>query len=142
MVEAADTGQPAEVLARRSETSQVFANPDGTFTQNTYVLPQFVRQDEKLVPIDTDLAPNPDGTYSPKAAEVGVRVSGGGEGPLATITRNGRSMSWSWPAALPEPEADGDTLTFANVLDDVDLKVRVGSSGTGRNKERVMEKNI
>ncbi|MFD4211150.1 hypothetical protein ACFWRG_34880, partial [Micromonospora tulbaghiae] len=51
--EAAETGQPVEVLAQRTEASQVFANPDGTFTQDTYALPQFVRQNQKLVPIDT-----------------------------------------------------------------------------------------
>lgn len=114
---------------RRTESSQVFANPDGTFTQDTYALPQFVRKNQQLVPIDTDLAPNSDGTLSPKAAEVGVRVSGGGDGPLATIVRDGRSMSWSWPHALPKPQVDGDTVTFANVLDDVDLRLRVSSAG-------------
>lgn len=129
LAKAADTGRPAEVLVRRTESSQVFANPDGTFTQDTYALPQFVRKNQQLVPIDTDLAPNSDGTLSPKAAEVGVRVSGGGDGPLATIVRDGRSMSWSWPHALPKPQVDGDTVTFANVLDDVDLRLRVSSAG-------------
>ncbi|MEU2022568.1 VCBS repeat-containing protein [Streptomyces sp. NPDC016469] len=129
LAEAADTGLPAEVLARRTETSQVFANPDGTFTQDAYVLPQFVRKNQQLVPIDTDLVRNSDGTLSPKAAEVGVRVSGGGEGPLVTIVRDGRSMSWSWARALPEPQVDGDTATFENVLLDVDLKLRVSSAG-------------
>ncbi|CAM5740053.1 hypothetical protein SMICM304S_07515 [Streptomyces microflavus] len=37
--EASETGRPVEVLAKRSEVSQVFANPDGTFTQDTYALP-------------------------------------------------------------------------------------------------------
>ncbi|MEU3227538.1 FG-GAP-like repeat-containing protein [Streptomyces sp. NPDC006976] len=127
--EAVDTGQPAEVLARRTEASQVFANPDGTFTQDTYVLPQFTRKENQLVPIDTDLEANSDGTLSPKATEVDVRFSGGGDGPLATIVRDGRSMSWSWPHSLPVPQVDGDTVTFANVLNDVDLKLRVGSAG-------------
>ncbi|WP_107403019.1 VCBS repeat-containing protein [Streptomyces nanshensis] len=127
--EAAETGQPVEVLAQRTEASQVFANPDGTFTQDTYALPQFVRQNQKLVPIDTTLRTNADGSLSPKATEVDVRLSGGGEGPLATVVRDGRSMSWSWPEPLPKPEVDGDTLTFGNVLTDVDLKVRTSSAG-------------
>lgn len=128
-VEAAETGQPVEVLAQRTEASQVFADPDGTFTQDTYALPQFVRQNQKLVPIDTTLKANADGSLSPKATEVDVRLSGGGEGPLATVVRDGRSMSWSWPEPLPNPEVDGDTLTFGNVLTDVDLKVRTSSAG-------------
>ncbi|WP_343238977.1 FG-GAP-like repeat-containing protein [Streptomyces sp. SID9124] len=126
---AADTGRPAEVLARRTESEQVFANPDGTFTQDTYALPQFVRKNRQLVPIDTELKANPDGTLSPKATEVGVTFSNGGDGPLATIVRDGRSMSWSWPHTLPKPQVDGDTVTFANVLADVDLKLRAGPAG-------------
>ncbi|MFS0692853.1 FG-GAP repeat domain-containing protein [Streptomyces nitrosporeus] len=117
------------MLSERTEVSQVFANPDGTFTQDTYALPQFARKDNALVPIDTDLRANSDGTLSPVAAEVDVRFSGGGDGPLATVVRDGRSMSWNWPQKLPEPEVDGDTVTFANVLTDVDLKLKAASAG-------------
>ncbi|WP_274031968.1 VCBS repeat-containing protein [Streptomyces sp. MMBL 11-1] len=127
--EAAETGRPAEVLSQRTETTQVFANADGTFTQDTYALPKFVRQDGKLVSIDTTLKSRPDGSLSPKATEVDVRLSGGGEGPLATVVRDGRSMSWTWPDALPEPEVDGDTVTYGNVLTDVDLKVKANPAG-------------
>ncbi|WP_234422126.1 hypothetical protein [Streptomyces sp. CB00316] len=129
LAEASETGQPVEVLAQRTEVSQVFANPDGTFTQDTYALPQFVQKDSRLVPIDTTLTANADGSLSPKAAEVDVRLSGGGEGPLATVVRDGRSMSWTWPQPLPEPEVDGDTLTFGDVLTDVDLKLKAGPAG-------------
>ncbi|CAO0837191.1 Lipoprotein OS=Streptomyces microflavus OX=1919 GN=Smic_45660 PE=4 SV=1 [Streptomyces microflavus] len=38
-------------------------------------------------------------------------------------------MSWTWPQPLPKPEADGDTLTFEDVLPDVDLKVKAGPAG-------------
>lgn len=129
LAEALESGERVEVLAKRTEVSQVFANPDGTFTQDTYALPQFAHQENKLVPIDTALKANVDGTLSPAATEVDVRFSGGGEGPLATIVRDGRSMSWSWPQALPEPQLDGDTLTFGDVLTDVDLKLKAGPAG-------------
>ncbi|MFJ9106449.1 VCBS repeat-containing protein [Streptomyces sp. NPDC102283] len=127
--EAAESGRPAEVLSQRTETTQVFANPDGTFTQDTYALAQFVRQGNKLVTIDTTLRPRADGSLSPKAAEVDVRLSGGGEGPVATVIRDGRSMSWTWPDALPEPEVDGDTVTYGDVLSDVDLKIKANPAG-------------
>ncbi|MFJ6148235.1 FG-GAP-like repeat-containing protein [Streptomyces anulatus] len=126
---AAESGRPEEVLAQRTETTQVFANPDGTFTQDTYALPQFVRQDGKLVAIDTTLESRSDGSLSPKATEVDVRLSGGGDGPLATVIRDGRSMSWTWPDSLPEPEINGDTVTYGNVLVDVDLKVKANPAG-------------
>ncbi|MFE9241614.1 VCBS repeat-containing protein [Streptomyces sp. NPDC007007] len=126
---AARTGRPAEVLAQRTETTQVFANPDGTFTQDTYALPKFVRQGSRLVSIDTTLKTNADGSVSPRATEVDVRLSGGGNGPLATVVRDGRSMSWTWPDSLPEPAVDGDTVTYGDVLNDVDLKVKANPAG-------------
>ncbi|WDV32849.1 hypothetical protein OIM90_20555 [Streptomyces sp. AD16] len=79
--QAQESGEPVEVLAERTETTQVFANPSGTLTQDTYALPQWVRQDGTLREIDTALAKNADGTLSPKATEVEVRFSGGGDGP-------------------------------------------------------------
>ncbi|SNB89345.1 hypothetical protein SAMN02745831_05636 [Streptomyces sp. PgraA7] len=126
---AAESGRPTEVLAQRTETTQVFANPDGTFTQDTYALPKFVRQGSRLVSIDTTLKPQADGSVSPKATEVDVRLSGGGNGPLATVIRDGRSMSWTWPDSLPEPSVDGDTVTYGDVLPDVDLKVKANPAG-------------
>ncbi|MFI7296781.1 FG-GAP-like repeat-containing protein [Streptomyces sp. NPDC050121] len=129
LAKAVTSGEPVEVIAHRTETVQVFANPDGSFTQDTYALAQFVRKDRKLVPIDTALKANADGTFSPAATEVGVKFSGGGEGPLATVTRDGRSLSIGWPKPLPKPVVDGDTITYANVLNDVDLKLKANSAG-------------
>ncbi len=129
LVEAADSGHPVEVLSQRTETSQTFANPDGQFTEDTYAVPQWVRQDNKLVDIDTDLVKNEDGTLSPGATEVGIRFSGGGDGPLATVVRDGRSMSIGWPRPLPEPVVEADTATYPSVLDGVDLKLKAHNGG-------------
>ncbi|WP_271208592.1 FG-GAP-like repeat-containing protein [Streptomyces poonensis] len=118
-----------EVTSRRSETSQVFANPDGSFTQDSYALPQWVRQGGRLVDIDTTLKQQGDGSYAARATEVGVEFSGGGDGPLVTVVKDGRSMAWSWPDALPEPAVDGDTATYPEVLPGVDLKLKAGSAG-------------
>ncbi|MGW0855993.1 VCBS repeat-containing protein [Streptomyces sp. NPDC002690] len=132
LTRAAEEGAPVEVVSRRSETAELYANPDGTFTQDTYAVPQRVRKSGRLVDIDPTLQANGDGTFSARAAEVGITFSGGGEGPMATVTRDGRSMSLSWPGALPEPSIDGDTALYANVLDDVDLKLTAGSAGFGQ----------
>ena len=132
LTEAAESGDPVEVLSHRTETAETFANPDGSFTTDQYALAQRVRQDGKLVDIDTGLVRNADGTLSTKATEVGVTFSGGGEGRLATVTRDGRSMSWSWPGKLPTPQVDGDTVVYRNVLEDVDLKLKAGTAGFGQ----------
>ncbi|MFJ5612928.1 VCBS repeat-containing protein [Streptomyces sp. NPDC093221] len=128
---AAKTGQRAEVLSERTETAQLFANPDGTFTRDQYATEQRVRQGNKLVDIDTTLHRGTDGRIAPAATAVGLEFSGGGTAPLATITRDGRSMSLSWPTALPAPTVNGDSATYPEVLPGVDLKVRAGTSGFG-----------
>ncbi|RSS43114.1 VCBS repeat-containing protein [Streptomyces sp. WAC08241] len=123
------TGKPVEVLARRTEASQLFANPSGTFTQEQYVLPRWTRQDGKLVTIDTNLAPAGDGRIAPKATTTGVSFSAGGTGPAVTLTRDGRKLSLSWPTPLPAPRTQGDTATYPEILPGVDLLLRAGNSG-------------
>ncbi len=132
LAKARQSGARVEVMGKRTETSQVFANPNGTFTQDSYVVPQWVRQGGKLVRIDTTLHKNSDGSLSPKAAQIGVRFSGGGAGPLVTVVRDGRSMSWTWPKPLPAPVVAGDTVTYPGVLKDVDLKLQANSGGFGQ----------
>lgn len=121
-----------ELLSQRSENSQVYVNPDGTYTQDVYATAQRVRQGNALVGIDPTLQPGADGRLTTKATAVGLEFSGGGSGPLATITRDGRSVSLTWPGgALPAPVASGDSATYPEVLPGVDLKVRAGVSGFG-----------
>ncbi|WP_205630360.1 hypothetical protein, partial [Streptomyces albus] len=78
LARAADTGEPVELRSQRTEYTQVFANPEGDFTQDTYATPQWVAQRGKLVDIDTRLKKNEDGTFSPRATETGMRFSAGG----------------------------------------------------------------
>ncbi|WP_442812241.1 FG-GAP-like repeat-containing protein [Streptomyces sp. NBC_01788] len=129
LAKAAETGEPVEILSHRTEASQVFANPSGTFTEERYATAQWARKGNRLVDIDRSLHRAGDGTISPEAATVGLKFSGGGNGPLATITRDGRSISLAWPTALPRPSISGDTVIYPDVLPDVDLKLRAGASG-------------
>ncbi|MGA5437898.1 hypothetical protein ACPCKP_34190, partial [Streptomyces cellulosae] len=61
LAEAKETGEQVEVLAQRTETSQVFANPDGSFTEERYALPQWVRKGNELVDIDPTLQATSEG---------------------------------------------------------------------------------
>lgn len=126
---AREAGKPVEVLARRTETSQLFANPSGTYTQEQYVLPRWTRKDNKLVPIDTELAPTADGRIAPKATTAGLSFSDGGTGPAVTLVRDGRKIALTWPAPLPKPTTTGDTATYPEVLPGVDLLLRAGNAG-------------
>ncbi|MFH8484003.1 FG-GAP-like repeat-containing protein [Streptomyces longisporoflavus] len=129
LAQAAKSGEPVEVASQRTEASQVFANPSGTFTEERYATAQWARQGSQLVDIDTSLHLGEDGKITPRATTVGLQFSGGGTGPLATITRDGRSISLSWPTTLPKPSITDNTVTYPDVLPDVDLKLRADASG-------------
>ncbi|MGW0966887.1 LamG-like jellyroll fold domain-containing protein [Streptomyces sp. NPDC002516] len=118
------------MAALTSQTDDVVAHPDGSFTTTTGVLPVRVYRNGDWVPVDATLVTGPDGTYSPRATPSGVRLSAGGTGPLATLTDPaGHSMSLTMPFALPAPAVSGDTALYASVLPGVDLSVSVTDQG-------------
>ncbi|GAA4905986.1 FG-GAP-like repeat-containing protein [Streptomyces coeruleoprunus] len=118
---AADTGERVEIVSERTETDETFANPDGTFTVERALIPIRVRQNGKLVSVDTRLSATDDGRIAPKAAGMSVSFSGGGNGDFARMVKDGREISLSWPGNLPEPVVSGRTATYREVLPGVDL---------------------
>ncbi|MER8005625.1 LamG-like jellyroll fold domain-containing protein [Streptomyces sp. NPDC094149] len=119
---AADTGEPVEIVQRRTEDELVFANPDGSFTSETSVQPQRVqRPDGSWEKADATLERRPDGTVGPKAAVVDLAFAGGGSTDLITLGDDGKSFTLRWPKPLPEPVLDGDTAAYREVLPGVDL---------------------
>ncbi|HEY9475134.1 MAG TPA: LamG-like jellyroll fold domain-containing protein [Mycobacteriales bacterium] len=123
-------GTRVEVAQMRSETQQVFANPDGTFTLTQSLEPVRVhRPDGSWVPVDTALHTRPDGTVAPGAVSVDVAFSGGGTGPLVSITRGGKSLTLGWPTTLPKPILDGSTATYPDVLPGADLRLQASARG-------------
>jgi hypothetical protein len=123
-------GRRVEVLERRSEVRSEFANPDGTTTLQQWTAPTRVRRPGGgWAPVDTTLRPGADGSVAPVAAANGLRLSGGGSGPLATVQTAHGPVSLTWPAALPTPRLDGDAAVYAGVLPGVDLRVRALRDG-------------
>jgi FG-GAP-like repeat len=123
------SGRRVEVLGRRTEAAQVYANPSGTFTLEQHNQPQRVRRGDQWVPIDTTLRVLPDGTVAPVAAVGDVVFSGGGDGPLVRARPEGRAVGLVWPGRLPKPTLDGDAATYADVLPGIDLTVRALANG-------------
>ncbi|MGW8781361.1 FG-GAP-like repeat-containing protein [Streptomyces sp. NPDC055796] len=121
--EAKRTGKPVEIVSGRTETDEVWANPDGTKTANRALVPVRIRKGGKLIPVDTTLERGRDGRIAPKATAMGLTFSGGGETPLAVMSENGRDVSLSWPKPLPEPKLEGDSAVYPEVLPGVDLRV-------------------
>lgn len=122
-------GQRVEIGAFRSESREVYANPDGTATAEEHAEPVRVVRDGRWVPVDATLIKGVDGAVGPKAATIGMRLSGGGDGPLLTVGRAGRTMTLSWPEKLPAPVLDGTRATYPEVFPGVDLVINVGVAG-------------
>ncbi|MEV7997046.1 LamG domain-containing protein [Streptomyces sp. NPDC086077] len=114
-----------------TESSQVFANPDGTFTQEMNAAPVRARKDDGTwAPIDTTLVREADGSVRARNTTAGLTFSGGGSGDeLVTLEDEGHELQLGWPTALPEPRLDGDTATYESVLPDVDLRLTALSTG-------------
>lgn len=112
-------------------SSQVFANPDGTFTQEMNAAPVRARKvDGTWAQIDTSLIRAADGSARTKNTTARVSFSGGGSGSgLVTLEDGEHQLRLGWPTALPEPRLEGSTATYAEVLPDVDLKLTALSSG-------------
>jgi Concanavalin A-like lectin/glucanases superfamily len=128
--QAEQSGVPVEVVSLREEDSLVYANPDGTFTQEMTASPQRVqRADGSWVAVDPTLERRPDGSIGPKAAAVDLSFSKGGESALVELNEDGKALSLSWPSKLPEPTLSGDTATYAEVLPGVDLKMSASPTG-------------
>ncbi|TDC21845.1 LamG domain-containing protein [Streptomyces sp. 8K308] len=130
LVEARRTGEPVEVLSLRGESSDVFAQPDGSLEAREYLRPVRARVDGEWRAIDTALAPTGDGMVAPAVATVDLAFSGGGtDDPLVRMSRAGRSLELHWPGALPVPELDGTEAVYRDVLPDVDLRMGAAPEG-------------
>ncbi|MFJ1753009.1 hypothetical protein [Kitasatospora sp. NPDC088134] len=121
--------KPVVVDALTTENTQTIANPDGTFTLTQNAGPVRARKNNAWVPVDTVLTRRPDGTFVPGATDADLAFSGGGSGPLVTMTREGKTVQLTWPTALPTPTVKGDTATYPQVLPDVDLTVTAHADG-------------
>ncbi|MFE1437343.1 LamG-like jellyroll fold domain-containing protein [Streptomyces sp. NPDC058739] len=124
------SGESVEVMSLRGETTEVFATPDGDFEAREYLRPTWTRAQDGWERVDTELAATEGGTVAPRSATVNLEFSGGGaKDPLVRMERAGRTMSLSWPTALPEPQLSGAMATYPDVLPGVDLRMTAQEDG-------------
>ncbi|GAA1184275.1 hypothetical protein GCM10009664_57810 [Kitasatospora gansuensis] len=132
LAKAKTTGQNVVIDSLTSEFTETAATPGGHLAFTSHPDQQRVRRGSAWVALDATLAANTDGTYSPKSSASGLRMSKGGDGPLATMaSADGKKLSLTAPFPLPAPtvDTDGDGLVYANVVPDVDLKVTATKLG-------------
>ncbi|MFF0429841.1 FG-GAP-like repeat-containing protein [Streptomyces sp. NPDC004520] len=127
--QAAATGQPYEVVSRRTESSDTWAQPDGGFKVNEHGTPVRLWRDGGWIAADPSLEFATDGSVVTKATNVAVKFSGGGTAPLIQGAMNGRTLTLTWPNALPKPTLDGNIATYAEILPGVDLQLKAEVEG-------------
>ena len=138
-VEARARGWRIEVLDARTEDSTTWANPDSTFTSDTNSGPIRVKDESSSSgwrDLDYDLERKQDGSVGPKSGYVDLRLSGGADeaevsrdGLVSVTTSRGKEIAFGWDEALPEPVLDGDTATYEDVRDGIDLVIQLTASG-------------
>lgn len=119
---ARESGERVEIINRRTETSETYANPDGSLTQKQFTLPIWTRHDGLWRKADDTVIKREDGTIGPTAA-FGITFSPGGDGPMVEMDKEGKKLALGWPGKLPEPVLGENTALYASVLPDVDLKL-------------------
>ncbi|MEU2951594.1 FG-GAP-like repeat-containing protein [Streptomyces xanthochromogenes] len=127
--QAKSTGTPYELVSARTEATDTWAQPDGTFAVRQYGQAVRVWRGGAWVATDPTLVVAADGSVVPKAATVPVRFSGGGTGPMLSGIKDGRTLSLSWPKPLPKPTLEANVATYAEVLPGVDLQLKAEVEG-------------
>ncbi|WP_104818977.1 ricin-type beta-trefoil lectin domain protein [Kitasatospora sp. MMS16-BH015] len=127
------TGKPVTIDELTTESTETSANPDGSLTSTSHAQAVRAKRGSGWADLDATLHANADGTVTPAVTGAGLSLSGGGTGPLATVTTaDGKKLSVGAPFALPKPTLDGATATYASVLPDVDLRVTALPNGGWR----------
>ena len=126
------TGEPVEDLSARTESAQVFANPDGTWTSEAASGPVRVVDDAGVWHvIDTDVVATADNEgLAARYASADVVFSAGGDKTFATVTDDQGNMSgFGWPTVLPKPVVDGNIVTYPGAVENGDLVVTALPTG-------------
>ncbi|MFJ5231249.1 RICIN domain-containing protein [Kitasatospora sp. NPDC088391] len=132
LAQAKATGKNVVIESLTTESGETSATPEGHLLLTAAPEQKRVKRDGKWVALDATLGKRADGAFAPRSAAAGVVLSGGGSGPLATLTSaDGKKLSISAPFALPAPsvDADGDGLLYPDVVPEVDLKVTASRFG-------------
>jgi RHS repeat-associated protein len=126
-------GARVEATGRRTETTQVFANPDGTITEDRALAPVRVKNGDRWDDVDLTLIRDADGSVVPRVHARALRLSGAESGSgtheVVSLGSGAQRTGVSWTGPLPEPVLDGPTATYPEVRPGVDLVVTAQSTG-------------
>ncbi|WP_146179913.1 FG-GAP-like repeat-containing protein [Micromonospora sp. RP3T] len=129
LTEARRTGQSVEATAAGTSSSVVTALPNGQIRLTQHATATRKRVDGAWKALDATLARQPNGTITSSVTTNEVKLSPGGDAPLATLVSGDRVFTVAAPMPLPPPALSGDTATYRNVLPDVDLVATASRNG-------------
>ncbi|MFD6183754.1 ricin-type beta-trefoil lectin domain protein [Streptomyces goshikiensis] len=130
---AVKTGKDVAIPELTTPYTTTVATPKGKLRSESHAVPQRIKgAEDRWLTLDDTLTVRPDGSVAPRASSSGLVISGGGTGPLATMTTpDGKELSVSspFPGALPKPVLRGNGALFENVAPDTDLRVTATKYG-------------
>jgi hypothetical protein len=144
MTRAQAEGEPVEVMSERSETTSVFALPDGTMAAGIASGPVRVRTGgdgtapEDWAAVDVTLRVGEDGMIRPGAHIGNLEISGGtpsGIGPdepvtvLSMTNVDGTVSTIGWEGPLPAPRVEGARAVYEDVRQGVDMVIEATATG-------------
>ncbi|MFF0506301.1 DNRLRE domain-containing protein [Streptomyces fimicarius] len=132
-----------EVLSERTETSTVWARPDGSMTAEFAAGPVRHWEDGRWQPVDPTLVADADGMVRAKGHPLDLELAGrspappggpGGEAESTPLIRldddeSGRALTVGWRGALPKPQLSGSRATYKEALPATDLVVEATRTG-------------
>ncbi|MFI5530534.1 DNRLRE domain-containing protein [Kitasatospora sp. NPDC051853] len=145
-----------EILDARSETVTLWANPDGSTTQDMATGPvRFKGTDGRWQDVDVSLVQQPDGKVTAKGHPLGLTLAGKSAAPkpgpkakaapsagsaaaepvpstpLVTLQggADGQAMTLSWRGALPAPTLEGTKARYPDALTATDLVIESTRTG-------------
>jgi RHS repeat-associated protein len=132
LVTARMTGKRVKITGLTSETSESWALPDGGIEATVSAGVVRVRSGNGWVPVDLTLRATADGSVTPVAHPLDLRLSGAqpaGEHELAAVGIGDRRVSMRWNGVLPQPVLNDNQATYPDVLPGVDLVVQATRTG-------------
>lgn len=131
--EAVRSGEAVVVDGLTTQTEIVRALPDGTFELTVDTVPQRVEVDGQWLDVNLSLVRVEDGMLQPAVSAVPVRFGVGGSDVLAQVLQaDGSWLTEHWPyGSLPEPEVEGATALYREVLPGVDVHLTATATGMG-----------
>jgi hypothetical protein len=125
------SGKKVPVSALTTDDSSTVANPNGSFTTTSTAEPTRMKTASGAwETLSTTLRRNPRGTLSPAAEPGHLTFSGGGSGPLVTLTGPaGQSLALTLPVTLPRPVMSGPSATYRDIYPGVSLTVTAKATG-------------